>query len=348
MAARRVLVPIAVAVTLAATCLGGLSAGAAGGAPVSHKIGGIDGVVGCMTSTVCVVGGYNAHSVGNLITVHAGVPTRIVDVPKTQGVYQISCPDAAGCVAMLRTSTDIGVRFATLTASGAIKKDVLVSLPNGVVLDELACSTTADCVVAGTDVFKTPAPYEIGTWAAGRLTLHAVKVPATTTDTILNNIACFHTICDAIGYVQHSSISTGVSIRVANGDAFSLHTLGTTLPYGVSCISVVVCYVDGFDQTGGVVVTLHSGAKFASASTAPYLYGIACAKTSCTAIGKQLAPSGSKQFYWGDVIPVLAGTPGTAATVTQTEGLESVARVGGDYTAIGLWQGAGSDAVTNG
>ena len=315
---------------------------------MSHKIGGIDGVVGCMTPTVCVVGGYNNHSVGNLITVHAGVPKRIVDVPGTQGVYQVSCPNAAGCVALLRTSDDIGVRFVTLNAAGAVTKNTYVATPDGVNLGSLACSTTADCVVAGTDVFKSPAPYEIGTWDAGKLTLHGVAVPARMTNTILNNLACFRTFCDAVGYVQRAGTSTGVSVAITNGDHFALHTVGVNLLYGVSCISLAVCYAAGFKQTGGVVLTLRSGAMTSSASTSPDLFGIACAKTSCSAVGKQLAPSGAKQFYWGDVIPVMGGVPGTASTVPQTSGLESVARVGGDYTAVGLWQGSGSDAASNG
>lgn len=345
---RRVLGTFVFALATVAALLGATSAVAAGGAPVSHRIGGIDGVVGCMTPTVCVVGGYNSHSVANLITVHAGVPTRIVDVPKTQGVYQISCPNPSGCVALLRTSNDIGVRFATLNAAGAVTRDVLVPLPVGVILGSLACTTMTSCVVAGTDVFKTPAPYEIGTWAAGKLTLHGVNVPARTTDTLLNNLACFRTFCDAVGYVQRSNVTTGVSIAITNAHHFALHTLGSDLPYGVSCISTALCYADGFRQSGGVVLTLKSGVLTSSAGTSPDLYGIACVKTSCTAVGKQLAPSGSKSFYWGDVIPVIGGKPGTTATVPQTEGLESVARVGGDYTGIGLWQASGSDAVTNG
>ena len=301
-----------------------------------------------MTATTCVVGGYNSHSVANLITVHAGVAKRIVDVAGNQGVYQVSCPNATGCVALLRTSNDIGVRFATINAAGAVTKNVFVTLPDGVILETLACSTLADCVVAGTDVFKRPAPYEIGTWAGGKLTLHSVGVPAKTTNTILNNLACFRTSCDAIGYVQRTSATIGVSVAMTDGDHFALHTIGANLPYGVSCISLTVCYAVGFNRTGGVVLTLHGGAMTSSAPTSADLYGIACAKTSCSAVGKQLAPSGSKAFYWGDVIPVVSGKPGTATPVPQTVGLESVARVGGDYTAIGLWQGAGSDAVSNG
>ena len=347
---RRVYVALTAVAVLATTITAASTAGATGGTPSSHKIGGYEGVVGCMTPTVCVVGGYNIHSVGNLITVHAGVPKRIVDVPMTQGVYQVSCPNASGCVAMLRTSNDIGVRFVTLNAAGAITKNVLSSVPNGVILSQLVCSTTSACVVGGTQVFKKPEPYEVGTWSGGKLTLHSVAAPAKTTNTIINNLACFRTFCDAVGYVQRigSSVTTGVSVAITNGIHFQLHTLGSNFPYGISCVSMSVCYADGFSQTGGVVITLHNGAMTSSAATVFDLYGIACAGSKCTAAGKQTAPSGSKQFYWGDVVPVVNGTPGTAITVPQTVGFESIAAVGGDYTAVGLWQGAGSDVTTNG
>jgi hypothetical protein len=335
----------AVAICAAALAASPLPAGAAGA--TNRVFSGYDGVVSCLSTVRCVVGGYDTRGVGNVVVVTGGVPGHVSTVAGSQGIFDISCPNATGCVALARTSDDEGADFLTINAEGVVTGSKKVATQTGDVAEVLSCVTLTDCETAGLDVLSTPEDYQIGSWNGSKLVEHRIAAPRSSDDTTVTGISCKGPTCDVVGYIQQRATETGISIKVTGGTRFALHTVGHDSLYAVSCASASVCYADGFDPGGGVIVKLTNGLLGASTPSPDVdLFGIACANSDCTAGGKELATSPSSDAYWGAVLTVVAGAITSTATVEVSSGFEDVSRVGNAYAAVGLSQGAGSEVTT--
>jgi hypothetical protein len=319
----------------------------AGAAGITNKDApGYMGSVGCLTTQLCVLGGYNNKGIGVVIAVRDGVPGHVSTIAGSEGVDAISCPSTAGCVALAVTTGGRTTDLLTVNAAGIVVSTAHLTIAKGIELERIVCASLTACELLGLQDLDLPQQIEVGTWAAGRITLVRVSPPARTTDTVMNGLGCAAGTCVAVGYAQDNAATTGITVSITNGVHPRLHTVGKDLFYGVSCISAVRCYAAGFDDTGGVVGTLTNGTLAKSARSTPDLYGMACTGTTCTAVGKGLAPSSSKNASWGAVLIVDGGVVASTTHVPPSSGFEDVSRVGASYAAVGLGQGAFSEVTT--
>jgi hypothetical protein len=309
-------------------------------------IAGLQVSIGCLSTTRCVVGGYNARGTGDVVAVNNGVPGHISVVAGTVGIDDISCPNKSGCVAVAHTSNGEDAEFVSINADGAVSGTKKVVTSTGDVVDEIACVSLTNCETAGLDVLTTPEGYEIGTWNGTKLVEHRVAAPPSSKDTLVSSISCFASSCDVVGYIEHVAIITGVSIKVTGGDHFALHTVAHDVLNAVSCTSASVCYADGSNTAGGFVVKLLNGLMAANVSTATSdFYGIGCVGASCIVAGKENATAGPHAF-WGTIYVYTAGKLSSPQVDELSSGFEDAARVAGTYAAIGLGQSANSDVTT--
>jgi hypothetical protein len=313
----------------------------------NRLVAGVQSEVGCLTTQLCVVGGYNNRGVGDIEAVRDGLPGRVSALAGTEEVSSISCPNPTGCVALGRPSSAVGIDFVTINKAGVVDKADRMSLPSGVSLTRIDCQTLTSCEVAGLQIFTTPATVEVGTWSAGRLVLHRVGVPSRSTDTVIEGLSCFKATCDVVGYFGEGAVDVGLSITITAGTHARLRTVGHDSLYGIACISAVHCYADGYGTHGGLVVTLTNGVASKTVSTRADLFGIACAGTACTGVGEALPPAGSSNAFWGQVLTIAAGAISSTVMVSQSGGYDAVARVANIFCAVGPTRSSGSEVTTN-
>jgi hypothetical protein len=309
----------------------------------NHAVAGIQYRASCLTAQVCVVAGYSERSIGDVVAVRNGVPGHVSIVAVTQGIDDVSCPNATGCIALERTGNDVGTGFVSINSAGVVTHAVKVATPAGVTLGRISCTSLKNCEVAGSDFFTSPPAIEVGTWNGTKLVLHRVSTVPKATATIVEGLKCVGATCLVVGYVNHGSSNVGFALSVVGGTKFKLRTVGNDSLYGVSCATQVRCFAVGFNAAGGVIVSLTGGAATSSVSTKPDLYGIACVGFACTAVGEELPPPPSTDADWGAVLSVIGGSVTSTQLVPQSLGYEGVARVGGVFTAVGAGHGLTSE-----
>jgi hypothetical protein len=310
------------------------------------RVSGVQTDVSCLSSKLCVLAGCDNHGVGDLIPLLGGVPGRLSTVAGTQGIYGVSCPSASGCVALGRTSNDIGAMLISINGSGLLTKTVSVKVPSGVTLDRIACTGVHSCEVAGTDIFVSHA-VEVGSWNGHTLSLHRVGAPAGSTDTVVEGVSCSGTACEVVGYAEKVAVVKGLIVTISHGKPTGLHVVPGDSLYGVSCTSATLCYASGFNQSGGLILTVKRGVASAPAHVASDLSGIACRGTACTAVGEQLPPPPTTAAFYGSLVTVSSGKVIASQLVPASGGYNSVAAArGGFFAAVGSAQGAGSEVTT--
>jgi hypothetical protein len=308
----------------------------------THPIAGFQSHVACLTPTRCVVGGYNIHGQADVVVVNGGVPGHVSLIPASQDVYGISCPNAAGCVALVRDKTDVGTELVTINAAGVTGHPVTYPDPNGAAIFAIACTSLRSCTLAGNNLTSTPNSIELATWNGARLTFHRIPGVAKSTFTVIEGVACVATTCDVVGYSNTHSLNVGISLIDHGGTAFKLHTVANDSLYGVSCISPARCYADGFNQAGGIFVVLTNGALTSSTPTVGVsYYGITCSGASCVAAGQESAVQPSTAFTWGAVVNFTNGTASTPIPVETSSKLYSVASKGPTVAVLGQAQKLG-------
>lgn len=311
----------------------------------SHNVPGYQGSISCLSASLCVVAGYDTHSVGDIVDVRNGSATKTIPVGGTDSVYAVSCAGASGCVALGRTSNGVGEDVIAISSAGLVTKVTRITVPVGVTLDRVACTSPTTCEVAGTDIFETPAPIEIGSWNGTKVSLQKVSAPALTTSTTIEGVTCVGSTCYAVGYSQHISSVTGLIVTEVNNHSFTLHTVSGDSLYSVACATVSICYGAGFSPGGGLVLTIKSGVASTSATVHPDLFGISCAARSCTAVGEELPTSPSSDTYWGTYVYVSSGAVSSVIPVGSSGGFDAVSRIGSVSTALGSAQGRGSEVA---
>lgn len=311
----------------------------------NESVKGVQFAVSCLSRTLCVLAGYNTGGVGDIVAVHDGVPGHVSTVAHLQEVVSVSCPSASGCVA-IGNQAGVGVRFVSINASGVVTSPRLVTVPAGVVLSHIACTKLTACVVAGTDIFLSPTAIEVGSWNGSVLKLHAVSPPKGTTDVAVEGLSCWGAACDVVGYFQKVSIVTGYVLTATDGKPGHLQRDPGDSLQGVSCMSASRCYAAGYTQTGGLILTVNSGKASSPQHLKPDLFGIACAGTSCTAVGEELPPSPSTAAFWGAIVTVSSGKATSTQLISESGGYNGVGRVGSVFTAVGSAQKIGSEVTT--
>lgn len=312
--------------------------------PVTHVLTGTESVVACGSASLCIAGGESAKGVGVVIALHDGAEGHVSTLAGTERVDAVSCGTATSCVALATPTDGANASFASIDAAGVVTATHHVTLTPGYDLTRLAC-VGATCEVAGVDVFSSPESLVLGEWNGHAVTLHRVAVPGTLSDPTLEGLACSGASCVAVGDAyKHVSTVVGLVLTFASNAGFKLHTDADHSLTGVACVSAARCYAAGYDVSGGVVDTLTSGTATRSVALShDDLFGISCRPTACTAVGETLSNGAG---YWGTIVPVVGGTPGTDTVVDASGGFNGVASSGSTYVAIGPTQTTGSLTAT--
>jgi hypothetical protein len=311
----------------------------------NESVKGVQFAASCLSRTLCVLAGYTPGGVGDIVVVHNGVPGHVSTVATLQGVVSVSCPSASGCVA-IGNQAGVGVRFVEVNASGVVTSSRLVTVPAGVVLSRVACTKLTACAVAGTDIFLSPTAIEVGSWNGSILKLHAVSPPKGTTDVAVEGLSCWGAACDLVGYLEKGVTVTGYVVTATDGKPGHLQSVPGDSLEGVSCMSASRCYAAGYTQAGGLIVTLNSGKASSPQHVKPDLFAIACAGSSCTAVGEELPPSPSADAFWGAIVTVSSGKATSTQAISESGGYNGVGRIGSDFTAVGSAQKIGSEVTT--
>jgi hypothetical protein len=299
---------------------------------------GFQSAIGCLTSKLCVITGYNSFSTGDLVLVKSGTPGKATAVHGTEHVQAISCPNSSGCVALAESSSAVKVDFLTIGKSGKVTASKSVSPPSGDSLSYISCNRVTSCEVAGVNVFASPIAIVVGTWNGKKLSVHQVAGIKGSTDTVVAGLACYGGHCEVVGSSSGNDGFQGISLAVAGTKTGQLRTNKVVTYDGVACTSKSLCYAVGDYTHGGKVVTIKNGAAGATSSTPSDLTGIACSGARCTAIGEELPPPTSVDPFYGTVLSVSSGKITGLQAVTLSQGFSGVGRVGTFFEAVGASQ----------
>ena len=314
----------------------------------SHPVTGFQFGVSCISTTLCVVTGYDDGGVGDVVDIHKGVPGPVSVIAGTKAVYTVSCPAGAGCVALGVTSNDVSPVLVTIGPSGAVESSKTLSVPPGVSLVRISCVSLTTCELSGTDIFTSPVMLEMGRWDGAKLTLQHVPLPHGASAPALEALSCSGSQCVAVGSAFSGSNSEGLVLRTTGGTPV-LHTVADASIYGVACTSSSLCYGAGFTRTGGLAMTIKSGVASSTVTlTQGDMMAIACRASSCTAVGEKLAPPGApaKDVYYGVLVGLSDGKVTSSEMVPASGGFTNVAQYGGAYAAVGAAQGKGTEVTT--
>ncbi|HTW21795.1 MAG TPA: hypothetical protein VME70_16485 [Mycobacteriales bacterium] len=335
---RRVAVPL----SAAAIFIAGSMSPATATSVTNHTIGGLTDAIGCLTTKLCVAVGTTSNGHASVVDVTNGVGGQVTRVPKSDGLYSISCPTSKGCVAVGNESSFKGPLMVTFNKHGKVSSTTRTSVPVTWTLDRIACVSTKSCELLGP---KTTNAIDNGIaiahWNGKKLSkLHVVKVPkASGLD--MEGISCFKTYCVAAGQADVPAPTTfeALLLPIRSGSPGKLvrSTVSTALR-SIDCISTSTCYSVGFQQNpAGVVATFHDNKVTAHATVASSLFGIACDKSSCTAVGEQFPSGGvhTQSEFDGDLVTISAGKVSALTEDVHSGGFDAVARVGSHFAAVG-------------
>lgn len=341
-------VGLAALIVLTAAAVGAGSAQAGG--LKSHRVSGIQIAISCLSPRLCVSVGYNAHSIGDVIALHNGVPGHAMTVHGTQSIESVSCAGASGCVAVGRTSNDVGVQMVTIGKGGKVTKSVRVKLPSGVTIGRVDCVKIRSCEVVGTQFFTHPMAIEVGSWNGKKLTLHRLAGVHGSSSLSIQSVACHGSSCIAVGSVDvHVGQIVGVIVPIHHGHPSPLHKAKGDALYSASCPGAKRCYAVGFDSKGGVILTLHGASVTSTAAVTPDLSGIACHGSACTAVGQTLPPppAAPPSSFYGTITRLSAGKVTSTVSVPVSGGYSGVAQpTAGFFAAIGRAQQQSSELTT--
>jgi hypothetical protein len=299
---------------------------------------GIQTRIGCLTARICVLVGTGTAGTGDVIDVHGGRPGAITSIAGTRGMYDISCPDTSGCVALARVSDDQGTMLVPINAAGVPQRPISLALPIGVTLSRLSCISARTCELVGVDAFLEPNVLELGSWNGRALSLHAVVLPpAARGITTVGGVSCFGIVCTAVGYSQvPDGWHDGVVLRTVRGRPSPMRVLSGDSLNGVGCLSAALCYAGGFTIHRGVLVALDAGRPGATTGADADLMAVSCHAGGCFAVGAQAAPAGSLLPFEGVVLKLVSGSVDGASVISGSTGFSAVAALGpGSYAALG-------------
>jgi hypothetical protein len=324
------------AAVVASVCVQ-VGSSAAAATVTSTEVSGFQNVVSCLSAKLCVLGGYNSHGVGDVMPVRSGKPGKAAVVHGTTAIVAVSCPGSAGCIAIGNPKGGAGLTLVRINKRGVPTGTVRVKVPAGVSLVRIACTSLRSCELAGTDLLKTPELIELGSWNGHAVSLHHVKALAKTSDDAILAIACHGSSCLAVGDASHGTADDAIVVAVHHGRPSRPRRITNESWYAVACPTASSCYADGYGRDGGVIVHLSNGVVKATQKTEADLFGIACHRTSCSAVGEQLPVSAPPTVgYQGVVISLSAGKITGTQSIAKSGGFNSVAQPAGNvFVAVG-------------
>jgi hypothetical protein len=318
----------------------------------NHTVPGFQNGVSCLSRSVCVVAGYNVHSMGDVVVVRNGVPVSQAAVPGTKSLYSVSCSQGSGCVAAGQNTDATQLVLVTLRADGSIASTKSLTLQPGVTLTRISCVTTSSCALSGNDIFASPTGLDIGHWDGHAVTVSQVPAPTGTSGASLENVSCSGTTCVAVGWATKGANDEGLILRSVAWARPQLGVAADYSIYGISCVSEQECYASGFTRTGGVVMPVTDGKAGTAATVGADLFGIACRAATCVSAGEILAPPGApaKDNYYGALITTVSAKVTANQVIASSGGYSGIAQYGGSFAALGASQGqvVGTGEVTTG
>jgi hypothetical protein len=299
----------------------------AGPALSTKPVSGIQSVVGCLSSTLCGGGGDTEKGVGDVIPVRHGVPGKVQTVRQASDMYSISCPNSSGCIALARPASDTNAVLVKIGSSGQVLIAKSFTVPAGVSLSRIACTTLTSCVVTGNNVFTSPITMDVGSWNGKKITLHKVSPPHGASDPSLYGLSCSGGKCYAVGFADKGLTGLGLILPVSGGKPGRLSTVSADTLTALSCVSKTRCYAGGYDRAGGLVWVMNGGKLGPPRTLPPDVSSLACSGSACTAAGT----TGLN----GTITQIAGGKPGSTTTVATSGGFADVARKQSFFIAVG-------------
>ncbi len=327
----------ALAAATVATALGTLTAVAAPASAAAalrnHNMPGQQVAIGCMKATLCDAVGQGQHGGGVMIPVRNGTPGSAIKIRNTSGLGSISCPNSHGCVAVAEPSNDTNLIIVKINSAGKLGGTKKITLPSGVTMTSIACTTLSHCVLGGTQFFTSPMAIEIGFWNGTRLALKRVHGVARHNNTAVHGVGCHGTLCWVVGSAQGSN-TVGFAVPIHRSTVGTVHTARGDRLTGVACSDGTHCYASGEPQSGGNLVALSATkiVKTTKISAKSSLFGIACARAHCIAVGQQVDTS-TRTTFAGTLFTILGGKMTGSQEVKQSGGYSGVTRASTTFFA---------------
>jgi hypothetical protein len=302
----------------------------------NHNLPGQQVAIGCVKATLCDAVGQGQHGGGVVIPVRNGTPGGAIKIHNTGGLTSISCPNSHGCVAVAEPSSDTNLVLVKINGAGKVDGTKKITLPSGVTMSSIACTTLSHCILGGTQFFTSPMAIEIGFWNGTRLALKRVHGVAGHNTTAVHGVGCHGTLCWVVGSAQGSNI-VGFAVPIHKSSIGTLRTARGDSLTGVGCSDGTHCYASGEPQSGGNLVALSASkiVKTTKISAKTSLFGIACARTHCTAVGQQVDTS-TRTTFAGTLFTILSGKVTSSQEVKQSGGYSGVTRASTSlFAAVG-------------
>jgi hypothetical protein len=192
----------------------------------NKPVPGIQVLVSCLSTHLCVLGGNSEKGIGDIVAVRNGVPASLQTVRHTQSMYSVSCPSASGCVALARPA-----KLRT------IANDSLYGV---------SCSAKSRCYAAG---FTQTGGLVLTLNGASPSKPQHVKAD-------LFAIACSGTACTAAGEQLGGTAFVGVLVSVAAGHISSSKVVAQSGGYtGVARVRSVFTAIGSAQHAGSEVTT---------------------------------------------------------------------------------------------
>ena len=321
-------------------------------APDSQLVPGSQSGVSCLTSQLCVLVGNNSHGAGDVIDISNGKPGKLVIVRGARSLYSVSCPTAKGCLAIGEAAGRGAPFIVELGSTGKVEGSGALKVPPGVSLTRISCKNLYACELSGSGA--SPGTVELAQWDGISTHWFQVPVPNGFTSPTLNGISCFATDCVAVGSVLGGAKIEELVVSATDWRPSRVWAGPGGSISGVFCTSWTLCYATGYNQAGGLVLTIVNGVARPTATTpADDLYGIACDLTSpasCMAVGQQRAQPGAQRLSadYGTLVALSSGRTSAAQVVRLSNGFTAVAGppAGTGFSAVGGAQRPGSVVAT--
>lgn len=333
-----------------------LAAGCASAEAESVKsvhVSGSEATVSCLSAKLCVLGGHTNSGSGALVKLRDGVPIDYYKVKNTTIVYGVSCPSAAGCVAVERptglgpfglSSPGVSTKLTIINGSGTPTKTIPLTLPAGVTLGRIACTSMHSCELAGESVFSKPEQLAFGSWNGHRLSVRYMRA-LSGLDLNPGDISCANSTCVLVGSAMKNGITDGFAVTIHDGKPTGDHLIKRDPLFGVSCTSSTFCYASGEDSSGdGAIVPLTRGVAGKPISASGPISGIACRGRDCIAAGALPVPG--EGITYGAILTLSSGAVTGSQAIPDSGGFDSVAMADRSFAAVGPANPSGSEVAT--
>jgi hypothetical protein len=310
----------------------------------NHVISGTETSISCMTAARCIAVGSGAHG-GQAVSLYNGNQTRVTTVLRAP-LTSVSCPNKTGCWALgplfgtgPNRHTADGVQLVKVGPTGKVIKVIKISVPSGVTLTQISCTTMTACQIMGQNQNVPGTAFYFSPWDGTKWRLDTVG-SGNAGGSSLTGFSCYGPTCVVIGWEQqNSAMGETFAWTFHNGVAGAMNLKGLKTMFSAdSCASQQTCYAVGFSHGAGVVVTISNGVPSATNEPTPETMGaIECGRKACLAVG-------------GNVILTITHgvVTGTPLTDTATTGFAAITARGTGFAAVGSAAKHGESVLVTG